>query len=397
VQENKERKQVEPVEKESEDKFRTLAEQSPNMIFINKRGRVVYANKKCEEVMGYKREDFYAPDFDFFILIAPEHQELIKSSFSKHMAGEETEPYEYALVTRDGARIEAIITTRLIDYEGERAILGTVTDITERVRTEEALQESEEKFRSLVENSHAGIFLLDETHRIIYVNDELSRISGRSSEEIVGQDFRAFLDDENQQFATDLYVRRQRGEEFPSRYEMEIIRKDGERRQAEITSTVIVDSAGNVRTVVQVLDITERKGTEGSLQTANERYEMATQAAKVGVWDWNMLLDEQPGFEVVGSITDATSLLALVKTAHPDLVLLDCDLPGGSHIEVLSRIQVAAPRPAIVALGKDADTKRAALATGIDAFVLKGDPPEELLNTLRRVHARQVPVSRSSS
>jgi len=292
MQEIKESKQVGLAQKESEEKFLTLAEQSPNMIFINKRGRVVYANKKCEEVMGYKREEFYAPDFDFFILIAPEHQELIKSSFSKHMAGEETEPYEYALVTRDGARIEAIITTRLIDYEGERAILGTVTDITERVRTEDALQESEEKFRSLVENSHAGIFLLNETHRIIYVNDELSRISGRSSEEIVGQDFRAFLDDETQQFATDLYVRKQRGEEVPSRYEMEIIRKDGERRQAEITSKEIVDSAGNVRTVVQVLDITERKGTEGALQTANERYKMAAQAAKVGVWDWNMRTGE---------------------------------------------------------------------------------------------------------
>ncbi|MEA3440929.1 MAG: PAS domain S-box protein [Chloroflexota bacterium] len=288
LQEIKERKQVELAQKESEGKFRILAEQSPNMIFINKKGRVVYANKKCEEVMGYKREEFSAPDFDFFILIAPEHQELVKSSFSKHVAGEETEPYEYALVTRDGGRIEAIITTRLIDYEGDRAILGTVTDITERVRMEKALQESEEKFRSLVENSHAGILLLDKTHRIIYANDELSRIAGYSSEEIVGQNFRAFLDDEAQQYATDLYVRRQRGGEVPSRYELEIIRKDGEKRQAEVSSTVIVDSAGNVRTVVQVLDITERKRVEGALQTANERYEMATQAAKVGVWDWNI-------------------------------------------------------------------------------------------------------------
>ena len=62
---------MELAQKESEEKFLTLAEQSPNMIFINKRGRVVYANKKCEEVMGYKREEFYAPDI--FIFITPEH------------------------------------------------------------------------------------------------------------------------------------------------------------------------------------------------------------------------------------------------------------------------------------------------------------------------------------
>ena len=97
MQEMKERKQVELVYKESEGKFWIPEEKAPNMIFINKRCRVVYANKKCEEVRGYKREELYAPDFDFINLITPEHQELIKSSFSKHMAGEETEPFEYAL------------------------------------------------------------------------------------------------------------------------------------------------------------------------------------------------------------------------------------------------------------------------------------------------------------
>ena len=114
-----ERKQAEDTLRESEEKFRTLAEQSPNMIFINEKGRVVYANKKCEEVMGYTREDFYSQDFDFLCLIAPEHRNLIISMFHKHMEGEETAPYDYALVTKDGKRIEAIITSKLIDYNGD--------------------------------------------------------------------------------------------------------------------------------------------------------------------------------------------------------------------------------------------------------------------------------------
>ncbi|MEA3440931.1 MAG: response regulator transcription factor [Chloroflexota bacterium] len=99
-----------------------------------------------------------------------------------------------------------------------------------------------------------------------------------------------------------------------------------------------------------------------------------------------MLLDEQPGCTVAGSITDATSLLALVKTARPDLVVLDWDLPGEPLAEVLGSVQAAAPRPAIIVLGVDASTEQPALAAGADAFVLKGDPPEELLITLRRVH-----------
>jgi PAS domain S-box-containing protein len=135
-----ERKRVEEALRESEEKFRNLAEQSPNMIFINKKGRVVYANKKCEEFMGYKREEFYSPDFDFLALIAPESKDLIKLRFSKHTEGEEVTPYEYVLVTKEGRKIEAILSTKLIKYEGESAILGTVTDIAERKRAEEQIQ-----------------------------------------------------------------------------------------------------------------------------------------------------------------------------------------------------------------------------------------------------------------
>ena len=120
--------------------FQTFTEQSPNMIFINKCGHIVYANKRCAEVMGYSREEFYAPDFDFMSLIAPESADLIRSNFESHMAGQDIEPYEYSLLNKKGDKIEAIITTKLINYEDEQAILGIITDITERKRVEEELQ-----------------------------------------------------------------------------------------------------------------------------------------------------------------------------------------------------------------------------------------------------------------
>jgi len=132
--------QAEKELKESEEKFRTLAEKSPNMIFINKQGRVVYANEKSEEVMGYKREEFYSPDFDFFTLVAPESKDLIRKNFEKHMKGKETTPVEYSLITKEGKKIEAILTTKLISYWGETAILGIVTDITERKKMEEKIR-----------------------------------------------------------------------------------------------------------------------------------------------------------------------------------------------------------------------------------------------------------------
>src|SRR3990170_3613527 len=65
--------------KDSEEKFRNLAEESPNMIFINHKGGVVYANKKCEEITGYTREEFYSPDFNFLSLNPPEYVEELRS------------------------------------------------------------------------------------------------------------------------------------------------------------------------------------------------------------------------------------------------------------------------------------------------------------------------------
>ena len=146
------RKRAEKALRESEAKFKNLAEQSPNMIFINKGRKVVYANRKCEEITEYKRDEIYSADFDFHILIAPECVKLINDNFNKHMRGEEIEPYEYTLISKSGKRIEAIITTKLINYEDDTAILGIVTDITERKHAEKVLHEKEIKLERQAKN-----------------------------------------------------------------------------------------------------------------------------------------------------------------------------------------------------------------------------------------------------
>jgi PAS domain S-box-containing protein len=81
-----------------EPDFMNFTEQSPNMIFINRGGSVVYANKKCEEVMGYTREEFLSPDFNFISLIAPESVDLVTANFQRHLNGEDIEPYEYTSI-----------------------------------------------------------------------------------------------------------------------------------------------------------------------------------------------------------------------------------------------------------------------------------------------------------
>ncbi|MGA1868034.1 MAG: ATP-binding protein [bacterium] len=145
-----ERNKAEKAIRDSEMKFRALSENSPNMIFISKEGKVIYANKRCEEITGYKRGEFYSPTFDIFFLHPPESREIIKTNFSRHMKGEKIPPFENTIITKKGKRIETIFTTKMINYEGEKAILGIVTDITKLKEAEQVLKRDKESFKKLV-------------------------------------------------------------------------------------------------------------------------------------------------------------------------------------------------------------------------------------------------------
>jgi PAS domain S-box-containing protein len=179
------RRQAEDALRESEEKFRSLAEQSPNMIFINKDERVVYANQQCESLMGYKREEFYAPEFNFMDLIAEDSREVTQNSYQAHLKGEEVPPYEYGLITKDGKRVEALITTKLIQYEDGNAIMGIITDIDELKRMEDALRENESRYRTLFEESAISLWEEDWSEVRTYYDEVLA--SGES-------DLRAFFE-----------------------------------------------------------------------------------------------------------------------------------------------------------------------------------------------------------
>jgi diguanylate cyclase (GGDEF)-like protein/PAS domain S-box-containing protein len=135
------RKEAEKSLKVSEEKFRGVTEESPNMIFINQEGQIRFANSQYEKTMGYSIGELCAPDFDFRCLIAPEHLDMVNANFARHMQGEEVEPYECTLITRDGRRLDTIHATKLVKYGQGQAILGTITDITERKQAEEKIMQ----------------------------------------------------------------------------------------------------------------------------------------------------------------------------------------------------------------------------------------------------------------
>ncbi len=160
----------------------------------------------------------------------------------------------------------------IYDYVSPNLVLVHTKNITEQKKAEEKLRESEIHFRSIVENSHDGILIVNDSFQFTYVNNVLCQILDYSYDEIVGQDFRNFLDEAGKKLVGDRYVRRQRGEKVPPRYEFNVVRKNGEKRHVEIISTVSTELRGGITTIAQILDITERKKIEQKLKESEKKF-----------------------------------------------------------------------------------------------------------------------------
>ena len=290
-----ERKQAEEALRESEQKFRTLAEQSPNMIFINDMSGVVYVNQKCEELMGYTGEEFYSPDFDFMELIEPGSREFIQHNFRQHMEGKDLPPYEYALITKGGDRVEAIITTKLIQYEEKRALLGIITDITERKRVEGALRESEERYRQLVENATDVIYGTDINGNFTFVNEVTERVIGYSEDELLKKNILDLIHPDARPDA-DQFYRSQFTSKTPNTYyEFPAVTKDGDEIWFGQNVQVLIEGDRIVGFQAVARDITERMKATSEIQRLKEFTENILQSMSEGV----VVDDEEGNFRFV--------------------------------------------------------------------------------------------------
>ena len=172
---------------ESEHKFRKLADQSPNMIVIRKKNRIVYANRKCEEITGCSIQELCDDHFDMAKMIAPECNSTIKESKTRHERGKEVPPWECTLISRAGKRIDALVYTNLIDFEGKRAVLATVIDITERRKAEEVVLRAAEEWRTTFDSITDLVSIHDENGKIVRANKAFASVLKLKPQDVVGK------------------------------------------------------------------------------------------------------------------------------------------------------------------------------------------------------------------
>jgi len=266
-------KEAEVALKRSEERYRDLVEKAGFAILIeDMEGNFKYANEKLAEIFGYFPEEMKKTSISS--IVHPDDFERVMAHHRERFQGRQAPSrYEFKGIRKDGSVLYIEVdTTPLIEGEQIMGSRSYLRDVTERQRMQEKLLESEQTFRSIVENSHDGICIVDDAFRFIYINDEISRLTGYSREEVLGRDFRKFLDDESRAILEKHYILRQKGEKVPRRYELSLKQKDGAKRPVEISASVFKDSAGMTRTVAQFLDITERKLAEEALRESEQKF-----------------------------------------------------------------------------------------------------------------------------
>ena len=218
-----------------------------------------FTSLKSEEIAGKRDEDVLPPDLA---------EQCRKSDEITLRNGVPVRIEEYTVNEKGEKRFFDTIKVPVFDRSGKIVgLIGVSRDITERKLVEEKLREREELFRSVVENSHDGIAIIDENFKIAYVNNVLAEILGYSKDEILGRDFRRFLTKGCRAlFTTEEMLRQAKQYEkkqfFSVAYELEIRRKDGEQRTVEVKATTIWEANRRMRTIAQVLDVTQRRKLE---------------------------------------------------------------------------------------------------------------------------------------
>ena len=297
------RQQAEAALRESEDRYRTLIENADEAILVVQDNRICFANPKLVEISGYAREEYEQKPFLEFI--HPDDRKLVGEQHRKRLSGKPLdEHYIFRILGRGGSVLWTEIRSSRISWNGQTAVLAILQDITERKNTEEALRDSEAKFRAAVDQSIDGIIIVDFTGKLLFANNSVAHYTGYDLDlvgkmnvlDIVAPEFRlqAMKDFALVAAGTDSYLA-----------EYKILGAGKKELSIECIAKKI-SFAGSAAMILSIRDITGRRTTEDALRQANRQFSLLTGITR---------------HDILNKISVITGFLAIAAMKNSDPVM----------------------------------------------------------------------------
>ena len=280
-----ERKQTNEALRESTELAQGLMSSAGTGIYIIQDGRFEYANCLFQDLTGYTQEELigrYCLDF-----VHPEDGDVVREKAVKSLKGQQDpQPYEYRLMKKNGDIAWVLERVTSIEYRGKRVAVGSVMDITKRKEMEEALRQSEERYRTILKEMRDGYYEVDLAGSFTFVNDSACRYLGYSRDEMMGMNYRVYTVREDVESVFKVFNQVYRTSEPVEGFSWRATRKDGTQGFAEASVSPLRTDEGQVvgfRCVGR--DVTEREQAEDALRQSEERYRTVLENIEDGYFE----------------------------------------------------------------------------------------------------------------
>jgi len=285
-----ERKRMEEALLLSQEKYRTLVEKAFEGIIVVHDRKIVFANPRVHEIIGYSRDQIEAMAFSD--IVHPDDREAVIDRHLRRLKGDQIEEvYSIRLYDQQSNIKWAQASFALIDWEGKQAVLAFLTDITDLKRAEQAIRESEYKYRTLVETLQEGIWVIDKEGYTTYVNPRMAQMLGYTTEDMIGRPLFSFMLESAVANAKTNMERRAQG--IKERHEFEFLRKDGSTIYTLLETGPLTDEKGNhIGAIAGITDITERKQAEEKLAESALQLVTSNKELRSALADKEVLLKE---------------------------------------------------------------------------------------------------------